>query len=373
MAPSANPRQLREHDRYYLRGADLHFLVEGRIFRVHRYFFERESAYWRELLSAPATPGKLPHGTDSNAMVLDDVTCDDFDSFLWVFYNPRYSIYDAPWEVWSAILKLAHKWGFAEVKRLAIDELQKHKFADIDRIVLYHDTEVDRNLLVPCYAALCERENPLSLPECVELGMETAHQIFRAREQARGVVKSPGSGVRSPAPIAVKQEEMHSLVKVLFGVEVPAPPTPAKSPTGDTTEGAKKSPPVPHKLDIAAATATNGAVNGNDHNHGQGATGAGGTNPPASMANGASSDTSKALGAHSTTAAETKSLPNGSPSAGNKLNGAETANGRLQNGLQDLSDDTKTPVDANRPGTPGRRAIKNTGTGMNTNANGKNK
>ena len=58
-------------------------------FRVHRYFFERESLYFRNYLTVPASPGAVRTGVnDSNAIILDDVKASEFELFLWVFYNP---------------------------------------------------------------------------------------------------------------------------------------------------------------------------------------------------------------------------------------------------------------------------------------------
>ena len=63
--------------------------VENYLFRVHRYFFERESAYFREKFAVAAPPGQQPRGSsDANAFPLEDVLANDFSRFLWVFYNP---------------------------------------------------------------------------------------------------------------------------------------------------------------------------------------------------------------------------------------------------------------------------------------------
>ena len=63
--------------------------VENWIFRVHRYFFERESAVFREMLCAPPPPGQAAKGSsDTNLLPLHGVTEVDFSRFLWVFYNP---------------------------------------------------------------------------------------------------------------------------------------------------------------------------------------------------------------------------------------------------------------------------------------------
>jgi len=114
-------------------------------------------------------------------------------------------------------LKLANRWTFPEVKNLAVRELEKLEFPDLDRIAIYQAYAVDRRLLVPCYARLCEREEPLTLPEGMKLGMETTLMIARAREVSRGSV-SP-TGARSPTSAHVHGNELHAIVCDLFAIE----------------------------------------------------------------------------------------------------------------------------------------------------------
>lgn len=117
------------------------------------------------------------------------------------------------------ILRLAHKWSFHEVKALAVRELERLDSPDIDRIVAYHDCEVDRNLLIPRYAALCHREQPLELEEGQRLGLETTLMIARAREFARGCLTP--SGARSPTAASLARDEMITLIRELFGIPAP--------------------------------------------------------------------------------------------------------------------------------------------------------
>jgi hypothetical protein len=135
-------------------------------------------------------------------------------------------LYDRPVEEWEIILKLAHRWTFAEVKDLAVRELEKLIFPDLDRIVTYQANAVEPRLLIPYYARLCEREEPLTLPEGMKLGMETTLTIARARELARGSV-SP-SGARSPTTAHVQGNELHTIVRDLFAIEPLS-----ETPTGD--------------------------------------------------------------------------------------------------------------------------------------------
>jgi hypothetical protein len=238
---------VRRHDVYYIPSGDLSFLVERVLFKVHRYFFERESLFFRDKLN-PTAPGSSVNGdSDGTAIIMDDVKSADFARFLWVFYNPKFSIYNATWDDWVAILGLAHKWDFPLVKELCVRELELIDNLPVERIHIYHKHDLDRNLLVPRYAELCSREEPLSLEEGMKLGLETSLMIARARETARSGTRD---GTRSPLPAHVKEQDMVSLVKELF--KIPVPPSAggrAQSPTPHTNNTAGPngagSPPVP--------------------------------------------------------------------------------------------------------------------------------
>ena len=142
----------------------------------------------------------------------------------------KYSLYNTTHEDWTTILDLAHRWAFPEVKNLAVRELEKLELPDVDRVTVYHKYEVDKNLLVPRYAALCERESPLTLREGLQLGMETTLMIARAREYARA--NPTPSGARSPRVAGMPCDEMTHLVRELF--EVPTA-VPADQDNGTTT------------------------------------------------------------------------------------------------------------------------------------------
>ena len=78
------------HERYYLDDGNIVFLVEGELFRVHRYFFLRDSPIFRDMLSIPVpASSSSPEGTsDDNPIVLDQVESKDFEHLLWMYYNP---------------------------------------------------------------------------------------------------------------------------------------------------------------------------------------------------------------------------------------------------------------------------------------------
>ncbi|KAJ7350684.1 hypothetical protein DFH08DRAFT_695847, partial [Mycena albidolilacea] len=222
----AQLESLQRYERYYINGGDLYCIAENKMFRVHRYFFERESKYFKEQLAVPATPGAQRRGAgDDSAIILDHVRSEDFAKLLWVFYNPKYSLYNATIADWSTILELAHRWQFTEVKALAVRELEKLEMSDVDRIVLYHAFGVDESYLVPRYAALAERPELLTVEEGIRLGMETVIPLSRARECLRNGaasgLRSPGgmNGLRSPSPASVSGEELAEIIKDHFGIK----------------------------------------------------------------------------------------------------------------------------------------------------------
>jgi len=243
-----------KHKDYYINGADLCLLVENVKFRVHRFFFERESPYFVRRLAIPASPGEQPQGSsDSNAILLEDVSADHFATFLWVFYNPLYSLYETDISKLEVILNLAVLWEFPEVKNLAVRELEKkEEIPDSKRIKLYHANGVDRNILIPYYARLCEREAHLTREEGDDIGMETVIMISAGRGEARAARLA--SGVRSPISPTFHGEELHEVIREVFRIAPVPEPTvvdpkkpngsgPTVDPTGEPSEQDPKKKP----------------------------------------------------------------------------------------------------------------------------------
>ncbi|KDQ50879.1 hypothetical protein JAAARDRAFT_141165 [Jaapia argillacea MUCL 33604] len=210
--------KIKRHDKYYLNGGDIVFLVENYLFRVHKYFFERESPVFRERLALATPAGQSARGqTDLNPFPLDDVSGLEFSRFLWVFYNPLYSLYSATVEEWSSILKLSYIWRFTEVKNLVVRELEKQYIAPIPKIALYQKYDVDRGLLLQSYAYLTMRDEPLSMAEGVELGLETCLLLAQARERARGSMSPTGN--RASSPVNADDSEVGILLREVFSLK----------------------------------------------------------------------------------------------------------------------------------------------------------
>ncbi|KAI0827713.1 hypothetical protein BC628DRAFT_1418325 [Trametes gibbosa] len=208
---------IRRHPKYYLNGGDLYIQVENYVYRVHRYFFERESAWYRENLAAETPLDQAPssNGTsEANPFVLHGVLPEDFSKFLWVFYNPKYTLYDAALDDWIVILKLASSWRFEEVKQLCTRELEKFDLPPVQKIELYQTYDLERDLLVPSLQALCARQEPLTLEEGRAIGLETTLLLAAARECARGELLA--NGARSPTVANLGVDDMMSIIRQTF-------------------------------------------------------------------------------------------------------------------------------------------------------------
>ncbi|KAG0698569.1 hypothetical protein DFH29DRAFT_1018007, partial [Suillus ampliporus] len=127
-----------------------------------------------------STEGKERDLSDNNAYTLDDIKREDFARFLWVFYNPKYSLYEAPFETWLSVLQPAARWSFCNVKELTVHELEKIQIEPVDKIAIYHEYSIDKLFLVPAYIAVCKKDKPLTFTEDMQLMMDTVLHVVVA-------------------------------------------------------------------------------------------------------------------------------------------------------------------------------------------------
>ncbi|KAF9228491.1 hypothetical protein BS17DRAFT_805941 [Gyrodon lividus] len=205
--------QITRHPQYYIRDGNVTFLAEGTSFRVHKSFFERESAFFRTLFTA-SEGEELGDGSDAKPYKLDGVKSEEFAQFLWVWYNPKYTYSQQGKNAWLVILRLASRWEFPEVRQLAIRQLEDLPLLPVEKIVTYREHNVDTHLLLPSYMALCKSTTPLSLSDARLLTMETVIKLIEARERA--LLHAAASGHESPTSADAPDEVMHSIITELF-------------------------------------------------------------------------------------------------------------------------------------------------------------
>jgi hypothetical protein len=142
-------------------------------------------------------------------------------------------------------LKLAHRWDLIEVKALAIRELEALQIPALQKIVLYQTCKVDQKYLQGAFTAVAVRDEPITIEEGRELGLDTALQLARVREAARAPLSSGKRSGNPRSPVNIAGVELDALVKDIFQLSPPVvePSTAPQAPTGrGTPSGGRDSP-----------------------------------------------------------------------------------------------------------------------------------
>ncbi|TFY66973.1 hypothetical protein EVG20_g4114 [Dentipellis fragilis] len=169
----------KSHARFVFDDGNVEFLVQDTLYRVHRYFFCRDSPYFADLLeSADASPAR------SVSVVLDDIESSEFDAFLSILYPTKFHECDVTTvEGWTSVLRLSTKWSFSSIRTLAIERLESIA-SPVDKVVLGRTYGVD-SWVVPGLVALCERPQYLAREEGRRLGVDDVIIIAAVREDMR--------------------------------------------------------------------------------------------------------------------------------------------------------------------------------------------
>ncbi|KAJ2919704.1 hypothetical protein MD484_g666, partial [Candolleomyces efflorescens] len=209
--PSFENPSLQRHSKYYFNDDLVIFKVENSLFRVHKHYLIKESEVFQSMFSCPPDTAGPEGCTEDKPIVLPEVKVQEFEALLDVFYErgycdkePRIGL-PSTWfsrgdaskldadekahlrERLQGLLSVADRFGFEEIKGLAIKALEKDslvKLGPVDKIILAHQFDVS-DWLRPAYTKLCQRSKPLSTTEAGKLGAETAALIAQAREMYR--------------------------------------------------------------------------------------------------------------------------------------------------------------------------------------------
>lgn len=96
---------------------------------------------------------------------------------------------------WFTILRLAHEWGFGNIKTLALRYIKKQENEIpniVERILAYEKYSPPVETLLPLYVELVGRDEYPTESECSLLGDSKALKIHRAREKLLRASKKAG-------------------------------------------------------------------------------------------------------------------------------------------------------------------------------------
>lgn len=114
-------------------------------------------------------------------------------------------------------MTLAQRWGFFQVEKLCIRELEKLSIPPVEKIQLYQGFKIDPNLLHASFVALTIRAEPLDIEEGKKLELPTSLNVARARELARAL--GGATDLLGPAIAQLQDSEVQMVIRDVFGLQ----------------------------------------------------------------------------------------------------------------------------------------------------------
>ncbi|THH09626.1 hypothetical protein EW145_g1869 [Phellinidium pouzarii] len=197
-------RQLTCSDRFWFEDGSVVIKVEDTLYNVHKSLLKSQSVFFREKLSLRYNFATIL-GSRQRPHIID-VEKSDFDLLLDFIYPVQVQLIvsknkiwrsntlsrkcgsklDHTTKEWLSILAVSTKLNFTSIRTAAINTLSE-VIGLAERIRLGRERSVSE-WFPECYRQLCKREEPLSLEEGKELGLEDVIKVARAREMlSKGV------------------------------------------------------------------------------------------------------------------------------------------------------------------------------------------
>jgi len=216
------------HAEFYFTDEMTVFQVENRLFRVHRHFLAENSLIFSSMFSLPRcaqdSSTAAPEGTsDANPIYLASVTELEFETLLRFFYKSIYAGFTLPQESWVALLSIAHRYEFLNVRDRAIgeiygpfltrqkrwdskvekeqkiqQELQQHDYQLLISVAEKYDVPLDN--VVPLLLPFVVREQPLTEGEVLRFSALTVSRLAHARESLQRERGAQRLGLRALDP-----------------------------------------------------------------------------------------------------------------------------------------------------------------------------
>ncbi|KAI0340266.1 hypothetical protein BDW22DRAFT_1430882 [Trametopsis cervina] len=174
------------HDpEFYFEDELVIFLVERRLYRVHKYFLTRDSEFFRGMFACPPPPGEDAEGKyDTKPITLHGVTQHEMRCLLRFFYDSMYKASITSLADWECLLSISTRYVFDRIRDLAISEITKQMLDPVRKITLANKYNIP-HWLPTAYLDLCKRVQPITDEEAETLGLRTLVRVARARELAR--------------------------------------------------------------------------------------------------------------------------------------------------------------------------------------------
>ncbi|KAG9126563.1 hypothetical protein FRC07_002973 [Ceratobasidium sp. 392] len=116
-------------------------------------------------------------------IVLEGVTASDFECLMKVLYASHFTTHQLAPDASLIIpaFRLANKWNFEDL-RAHLLPLAEKTLSDIEKIIFARECGIEE-WLVPAHVGLCQRMEPFTTEEAVELGIHSLLLVYRGYMQ----------------------------------------------------------------------------------------------------------------------------------------------------------------------------------------------
>ncbi|EKM75367.1 hypothetical protein AGABI1DRAFT_116395 [Agaricus bisporus var. burnettii JB137-S8] len=167
------------------------FLVEDKLFKVHRHYFIQGSEIFRDMFSQTKTPEEAEGMSDDKPIILPNVTVKEFKTLLRYFYAMTLPMPNGKvladilvfeQDEKLALISIAHQFCFDKIYEYILGEIEPGMFPLVDRVRL-GDQYGLKNWLSSAYKTILERtpDQKLSLEEADALGLKRTVNILEAK------------------------------------------------------------------------------------------------------------------------------------------------------------------------------------------------
>ncbi|KAI0634589.1 hypothetical protein C8Q77DRAFT_1194732 [Trametes polyzona] len=170
------------HTLFYMEDEMITLRVENCLFRVHRYFLERDSTFFKDFFQRTVT-GTGMGKTDDTAIRLQEVSRREFECLLHFLYHGASSAQNDSILNLVLLLSTSSALSFPAARTHAIGALDRASppLDPVERVFLAEKYDIPA-WLRPAYVELCSRAHPLEDAEAEVLGLQTTARLARARE-----------------------------------------------------------------------------------------------------------------------------------------------------------------------------------------------
>ncbi|KAF8190812.1 hypothetical protein BJ912DRAFT_849798 [Pholiota molesta] len=178
-SPSESTR-IKRHKRWYMHDGNIVIQVENTLFRLKLSTLHEHSPVFRNIVP-PIQTGSLPiiGYNDRRPLVLYEVSQASFVRLLPMLYPSEPQSPKKPPTIHDllSILKLANNFQMDRIRNTAMLQLLEHPMDPIRRIAIWEEFHLDSDVLLPSFAALCQRSEPLTLPMTMSLGIRNFTKV----------------------------------------------------------------------------------------------------------------------------------------------------------------------------------------------------